>query len=171
MLIGIHGLAGAGKSLVASMIPGAHSMQFADPLYEMISVLTGIPVDVLKIRSVKETVIPWIGKSPRQLLQTLGTEWGRGTVKDSLWLSHFDRRLDKVQQSGHDGHVAVCDLRFDNEAEYIEGTGGVVWHVHRPGLKRGLHSSEAGIALRVRHRLIVNDGTIEELREQVECLL
>ena len=61
-------------------------MAFADPLYQCISTITGLPVARLKARDVKEAVIPHLGKSPRQMLQSLGTEWGRGMVHDEIWI-------------------------------------------------------------------------------------
>ena len=79
MLVGLCGAAGAGKNTVADFLTdsdGCTFMQlaFADPLYECVSTITGLPVARLKDRDVKEAVLPWLGKSPRQLLQTLGTE-------------------------------------------------------------------------------------------------
>jgi len=82
MLIGLVGKAMAGKSIAASYLEhvhGFHGAAFADPMRAGLKALLlmqdrdfdpermGIPIE-------------WIGQSPRQLLQSLGTEWGRNLV-------------------------------------------------------------------------------------------
>lgn len=163
-LIGITGAAGSGKNTVADMIPGAHVIQLADPLYAMLSEMLGIDIDVLRLRSTKEHVIPWIGKSPRQLLQTLGTEWGRGCVRDDLWIRLLDRRLVSMRSRTV---VAVADVRFDNEADYIREVGGEVWHIRRHGVVGGTHVSESGVTVKPGDVVISNDSTIDALRSAV----
>ena len=80
-LIGLAGPARAGKDTVFSIIknrltntPLAH-VAFAGPIKAMIDVGLG---ELIPDRDhTKEQTIPGIGKSLRQLYQTLGTEWGR----------------------------------------------------------------------------------------------
>jgi hypothetical protein len=163
-LIGITGRAGSGKNAVAAMIPRATVVQLADPLYEMLAVMLGTDVDDLRIRSIKEREIPWLGKSPRQLLQTLGTEWGRERVADDVWIRILARRIKPLR---HQCVVAVADIRFDNEAEFIRQQDGEVWHVRRPGLEAGTHISEAGVTVAESDVVIENDGTLGDLKEKV----
>jgi hypothetical protein len=166
IVVGITGAAGAGKDTVASMLGrGWWGVSFADPLYEMISAMTGYPVSQLKDREFKEQVIPWIGKSPRQLLQTLGTDWGRNTVAKDVWLKLGARRIRMGSR------VVVRDVRFDDEAEMIhEEFGGVIWEVTRPGAATCVgHVSEAGISRHLISRTLVNAGTLDEFREVVQA--
>jgi len=168
-IIGISGVAGSGKNAVASMIPGAFVVQLADPLYAMISAMAGIPEPLLRRREVKEAPIPWLGKSPRELLQTLGTEWGRRTVCEDVWIRLLDRRIKGLADQGI-GVIAVCDVRFDNEVEYLRGLGGEIWHVRRPGCSgAGGHSSEGGVAVADGDPVIENAGTMDELRALVDA--
>jgi len=169
IVVGITGAAGAGKGTVASML-GWDEVSFADPLYDMISTMTGYSVEQLKDRQFKEQVIPWLGKSPRQLLQTLGTDWGRNTVAKDVWLKIGARRIRGVQFMGG-SRVAVPDVRFDDEAEMIhEEFGGVIWEVTRPGAATCVgHVSEAGISRRLIDRTLVNAGTLYEFREVVQA--
>jgi len=171
MLIGLCGAAGSGKDSVASFLTGYRKVAFADPLYECVSAITSISVERLKDRVVKEAVIPWIGKSPRQMLQTLGTEWGRDIVHDELWVRALFKRI--AGDLGRHANVVITDVRFRNEAAPVLGHGGEVWRVIRPGLaclagETATHSSEAGIPDRMVSGVILNDGTLDDLKRKVQ---
>lgn len=168
MLIGLCGAAGAGKNSVAEFLTEFTQIAFADPLYECVSTITGLPVDRLKDRDVKETVIPRLGKSPRQLLQTLGTEWGRGTVHPEIWI-----RI-AMERAGQHPNVVVTDVRFDNEAQAIVDAGGEVWRIARPGWRcladaAATHLSEAGVSDHLIARTIDNSGSLDDLRLQLNA--
>jgi hypothetical protein len=171
MLIGLCGAAGSGKDSVASFLTGYRKVAFADPLYECVSAITSIPVEQLKDRVVKEAVIPWIGKSPRQMLQTLGTEWGRDTIHSEIWVRATHNRISGDLGGG--ANIAITDVRFTNEAGLVLECGGEVWRVVRPGLvclagETATHSSEAGIPDSMVSRVILNDGTLDDLKRKVE---
>lgn len=161
-LIGIAGRAGAGKNTVASMVPGAVVVQLADPLYAALAVMLGVPETTLRLRTFKEREIPGIGKTPRQLLQTLGTEWGRTLVREDVWLVMLERRLTQLAAAGVDT-VVVADVRFENEADWIRDQGGEVWHVVRETAADG-HASERGISIADGDRVIDNTRTLDDLR-------
>lgn len=166
MLVGLCGAAGAGKNTVAEFLTEFTQLAFADPLYECVSTITGLPVDRLKDRDVKETVIPWLGKSPRQMLQSMGTEWGRDAIHPEIWI-----RIAMDRASRHT-NVVVTDVRFDNEAQAIVDAGGEVWRVARPGWRcladdAASHPSEAGVSDRLIARIIDNSGSLDDLRAQL----
>lgn len=170
MLLGIHGRAWAGKNLLAEMLQ-SHALGFADPLYEAISAMFGVPESRLRDRSRKEEIIPWIGKSPRELLQTLGTEWGRGLVRSDIWLRVAEQRLERATTAGFT-RVAFADVRFDNEAEWIRQLGGVVIWITRPGdAACREHVSEAGISPNLVDFSVANDGTLDDLRRKAVATL
>ena len=175
MLIGLCGPAGAGKNTVAELLIDSdrcsfHQMAFADPLYECISVITGISVAGLQKRDVKEAVIPWLGKSPRQMLQSLGTEWGRDSIHPEIWVRIAMERAVPHLATGRG--VVVTDVRFDNEAQAIIKAGGEVWKVTRAGWQcldasTAAHQSEAGVSERLIARTIDNSGSLDDLRRQL----
>lgn len=166
-IIGIAGRAGAGKNAVASMIPSAFVVQLADPLYAMVSAMLGTPEPLLRRREFKEAKVPWLGRSPRQLLQTLGTEWGRGQVADDIWIRLLERRINELGEQGITT-IAVADLRFANEADYLRSIGGEVWHVRRSSVEAtDGHASEAGVVAMPHDVCIDNDGTLDDLRRAV----
>lgn len=169
IVVGVTGAAGAGKGTVASML-GWHEVSFADPLYDMISTMTGYSVEQLKDRQFKEQVIPWLGKSPRQLLQTLGTDWGRDIVAKDVWRKIGARRIRAAHLAGITC-VVVPDVRFDDEADLIHDEfGGVIWEVTRPGAQTCVgHVSESGLSRNRIDRTLVNAGTLDEFREVVQA--
>lgn len=172
MLIGLCGAAGSGKNTVADIL-GWRQASFAAPLYRMVAVMTGVPVQSLQDRACKEQPIEWLGKSPRQLLQTLGTEWGRAHVAEDVWIRATLHEITPWLEAGE--NVVVTDVRFDNEAAAIRAAGGRVIRVARGGCLAGAtagHSSEAGISACFVDAEIDNSGGLDALRDAVvACIL
>ena len=179
MLIGLCGAAGSGKNAVAEILRAKHGFMhfgFADPLYAALATITGLSEDTLRDRRQKERPIEWIGKSPRQLLQTLGTEWGRTMVRDDLWIQIALQRAAKCQECLRGrGGVAITDCRFENEATAIKDHGGVIWRVERRAVclmgDTASHSSEAGIPEYLVDAVIDNNGTLRDLADRVDAAL
>lgn len=174
MIIGLCGLAGSGKDAVAAILSRRWrfaSIAFAGPIYAAVSEITGLSPDQLKDRGAKERDIPWLGKSPRELLQTLGTEWGRQMVKEDIWIKIAMRRAAEYEREGW--HVAITDVRFQNEAEAIRYAGGQVWRVERPGAglagQAGAHASESGVPHHLIHQVVRNTGTLSDLESTVDA--
>lgn len=170
MIIGICGAAGAGKGSVASILEmrGFATLSFADPLYAAVSAITGLTVAELQDRKTKEEPIDWIGSSPRRLLQSLGTEWGRNMIHPEIWV------MATMQRMLAGGEYCIPDVRFVNEAAAIRARGGVVWRVERPGhaLLAGdaaAHASERGIPDEYVDSVITNDGTLADLQAAVDA--
>jgi hypothetical protein len=170
-LIGLAGPAGSGKTLAASFIPDAVVVGLADPLYAAIAVMFSVPEVVLRTRSAKESPLEQaLYSSPRRLLQTLGTEWGREQLGDTVWIEQARRRIQAIVEAGAPV-VVIPDVRFANEAEWIRqgphGLDGEVWHIRRPGADPSEHPSEQGVEIDPKDAVIENDGTAANLHEQV----
>lgn len=119
----------------------------------------------------KETVLPALGVTPRYLLQTLGTEWGRTCISSDLWLRVWQIKIQhKVTVERRDRFV-VDDVRFANEAELVRSLGGEVWKVVRTSARAcdgATHVSEGGLESWPHFtRYIENDGSLEELLRAV----
>lgn len=154
LLIGLTGKAGAGKDITADIIEeqlgkeDVFRISFAQPIRDMLKAAFPILTDEHFYGKLKEEVIPSLGKSPRQLMQTLGTEWGRQCVKDSLWVDMALEKAKKAQEEGK--HVVITDVRFENESTEVCVAGGHVVEIVRPAYKvtagaTATHPSEGGV--------------------------
>lgn len=68
-------------------------------------------------------------KSPRHLLQFMGTEVGRRTLKDTIWLDHYVSRIQGLDR------IVTPDARFTNERNLIRSMKGRVVWVEREGIE------------------------------------
>lgn len=171
MLIGLCGAPGCGKDTLAEQFV-SHDVyeqyRMADPIKNMLRQFHIRP-DVWEDHSAKESVIPWLGKSPRFLAQTLGTEWGRELIHPDIWVKLAQGRWHVVD-AGAEGRMVVSDIRFENEAAWINEAGGILVKIERPGhdheADNAKHSSEAGIASKYIDLTIINHGVDKsELRD------
>lgn len=166
LLIGLHGKARSGKDTVGQMLVGygLDRVAFADPIKRML--IEGLGLGPEHVDSpLKEQPIPWLGKSPRQLMQTLGTEWGRQLVSSDLWILIAARDIAASRMMGRG--TVITDVRMQDEAEYIRRQGGQIWHIIRHTDPVAAHSSEQGIPPSLIDRTIDNTGTIDNTRRQV----
>jgi len=168
VVIGLAGPARAGKDTVRDIIIsniGGYRYSFADPLRAMLAAIGVDMSDPYWIKN-KETPIPALGnRSPRYLLQTLGTEWGRNLVTPDIWLSLATNHL-RLTGPG----MIIADVRFGNEAEWVRKLGQLV-HVRRsdlPVISEYAHESETGILPLENELVIYNTGTISELERKIK---
>jgi hypothetical protein len=167
MIIGLYSPAAqSGKTTVALELQkrGYACLSFAQPLKDMLRVmLSGMGLSDEEITTylttAKEESLPVFGVSARQMLRTLGTEWGRQCVGPDVWTQHW------LERARRKSFVVVDDVRFVNEAELIRSLGGEMWRITRPGVERNTdHASEGGLdAWPYFTREIINAGTLNEL--------
>lgn len=189
-IIGLSGFARAGKDETAKVLVedyGFTRVAFADKLREVLYQLNPL-IDVEHFvyddkflerepvfkRYVQDVIdrFGWDGykETPygpeiRRLLQRLGTEAGRLTLWDSIWI---DAAFAGVESK----KVVVTDARFINEFEAIKERGGEIWRVERPGIgPANNHASEIeAITYRGFDAKIINDGSLEDLRNEVKIV-
>lgn len=159
-LIGIAGPARAGKDTLASYLLDNLSddwtrSSFADPIKEM---LRAIGVDCSDDK--KAVVSDDYGVTPRHMMQTLGTEWGRNLIDGDVWVKAF-ARLNAGKC------VIVPDVRFENEAELVRANGVLIHLVGRGGIE-GNHVSENAIAFKSGDIVIDNSRDLAWLHGQVD---
>jgi hypothetical protein len=187
-IIGLSGYARSGKDTAAAVLVeefGFTRVAFADKLREVLYALDPIitadiehhgmfglhnspdsvygrlanVIDQFGWNGYKES--PWSDEI-RRLLQRLGTEAGRQTLWDSIWV---DAAL-----TGHDddAKLVVTDVRFPNEAQAISEKDGQLWRVERTGVgPANSHASETSLDNWLFHRHLNNTGTLEEFRQLV----
>lgn len=167
-IIGFTGAKYAGKDTAARALlsAGYAKVSFAGPMKIMVGELMkyrGAPNDVIWEAlegSRKEEPSKFLsGCTPRHVLQTLGTEWGRQMLTEDFWLESFrDQIWHRRNQGLTPRGVVVTDVRFDNEAQMILNQGGKVYRVERPSLSGGdVHASEKGVSAELIEHTFVND--------------
>jgi hypothetical protein len=171
-VVGVTGRRRSGKSTVAWALTknlGFIDVMFAESLKRTLSELFGWPMenwerDEWKDRPQRELY----GKSPRQIAQSFGTEWGRNMISESFWVDRaWELARRKAEVTGR--HIVFPDVRFDNEAQLVRDAGGVLIEVIREGQTVGdadAHSSEAGVSPElIDHTITAKKGQVALLRE------
>ena len=179
-LIGIYaGASGSGKTTAARYLADQHNfavISFATPLKRMVAAFLnsyGYSPDEVQdlIANRKHEVLPDLKISPRQLMQTLGNEWGRECVSRDVWLKAWEMSCDRYLALGM--NVVCDDCRYPNEAALIKEKGGELWRIDRP--KTAIlyeHSSEGGLdTYRDWDCVLKNVGDQDDLRRSVFELL
>lgn len=179
ILIGLTGLAGSGKDTaceeirtIVEEVTNMESFAFADPLKEGASVLFG--VDVEHFYRNKQSLDPLWGITYREMLQKLGTEFARDLINTDFWTIRATATYRKLLESSVD--IIVCtDVRFDNEARWIESNNGVVIEIVREQemltQDEQNHASEAGVLSDYVQHTIDNNSSIENLNGSLRVLL
>jgi hypothetical protein len=94
------------------------------------------------------------------MYQLFGTEMMRECVSDSFWTDIAPTE-----------NTIITDVRFKNETEWLFNNDGILIDVQRPDnqIKVASHSSESGTGVGADY-IIVNDGTLEQLEDEVNRL-
>ena len=184
LLIGLTGKAGAGKDTVASMLLEectGTQVAFADPLRAAAKSIFGLTDEQMNDRLLKEREIPYWGRSPREILQLLGTEALRGTFGPDVWVKRAALRLASLielerSQPFSSELLIFTDCRFAEEAQWIREQGGVVIEVMCTGLpSAGVagHASESGLPDALVDLMVINSRQIglDGLRHVVRQVL
>ena len=157
MIIGFIGKKRSGKDTCADYVCENYSFSkysFAYPLKEACKIIFGWTNDHVN-GILKEIVDNRWGVSPRQALQTIGTElmqyeFGkyRPNFKDkigrSIWVKKFEFYYkDYYKRNGKNLNVCIADVRFEHEIKAIKKLGGTLIKVVRPALSyKDIHESE-----------------------------
>src|SRR5574343_425760 len=178
ILIGLVGPAGAGKDTVADRLCLDHGYMrtaFADVLRQMLQPLMtalGETPDVLNDRARKQA--PLLGlpaASPRRLMQTLGTEWGRKMVSQDVWIRALARCLgmhDLPRSAPAHDRIVITDVRFHDEAAWVRLMGGHIVRVVRDAKPVHPHESEQHLGHISSTLRLDNTHTIERLHTEVD---
>lgn len=154
-LLGLCGLAGAGKDSLAQVLVHSHGFQavsFSGILKDVAAAVfcwdrRMLEGDTEESRAWRERVDPWWADrlsmpdlTPRMVLQRVGTDLFRAHFHDDMWVAHLERRLALMAGS----NVVITDCRFENEVALVRRLGGRVVRVVRPPLPAWFAEYELG---------------------------
>lgn len=171
MLIGLSGYARSGKDTVAELLClnyGYKRVSFADPMRQALYVLSPKLDNIVRLSEYVDDYgwdVAKQNQEVRRLLQVFGTEVGRKMFGLDFWIDIALKDL-----SG-DTQVVISDVRFPNEADAIAKLGGSVWRINRKNHSAvNGHASEHAMDNYMFNHVIYNDGTLDDLSDEVFML-
>lgn len=198
MIIGICGLIGAGKDTAADYLVNFHEFKresYAGTLKDAVAAVFGWDRDLLEgrtkaAREWREQIDPWWSQrlnmpdlTPRLVLQLWGTNVLRQHFHDDIWIASAENKLRTTKD-----HIVISDCRFPNEIASIRNAGGRVIRIARgadpewfnvarsdvtamPKLYPNIHASEYSWAATEFDLIIDNNGSVEDLYNQLKNLV
>lgn len=180
MLIGLLGQAKSGKDTIATYLKenhGFHQLAFADKLKSVTKDLFGLSISQVYSQEGKMEMIFRYGKTPRTLLQEVGT--ALRNVHPSIWIDYvISEYVTRYLTTNR--HVVISDVRYINEVEAIKRADGKVVRVVREDYQ-GLQGAEAQHASETEQLKIPDSdfdlviraktGEINKLYDGIEAIL
>lgn len=172
MLIGLSGYARSGKDTMAELLClnyDFNRISFADPMRDAMYKLNPYVDGVIRLADLVDDHGWDVAKSKdeaRRLLQVFGTEVGREMFGGNFWIDQAFKQIDPA------ANVVIADVRFPNEADAIKARGGQVVRVNRKDIKAvNRHASEHAMDNYMFNHVIYNDGTLDDLADNVFMLM
>ena len=131
-----------------------------------------LPEKYLHDPNLKESNVKFLdGKTPRQIMQTIGTDLVRDHYDENLWVNVVKRKLSQLKPTDN---VVISDIRFQNELDMLAELNLIEKYYffriirQNKNTKKDLHSTENQELVCPLIVNIHNDGSLEELFEKVE---
>src|SRR3990167_2513858 len=163
-----------GKSTTADYLShkyGFKSIAFADKLKLEVAWVYKLDLHQLNDPTLKETILPELGKTPRQLMQEHGT--AKRNEDKNYWLRLLQETIYDYDSFYEPGYV-ISDVRLLNEAEWIRNCTNhrqnILVNIVNPRVPRiDKHISEIELDNYPHWTdTIVNDSTIPVLYDRIE---
>lgn len=177
MLIGIAGKKNVGKDTFARMLTTMLRGQdwpvfeaaFGNEVKRIAIALSGLPRRYFYDQSLKEVAVTGFKHTPREMMTGISDAL-RPLFGNDLFIRPVARQWGEEFRGEPKMALLVTDVRYENEASWIRKQGGVIIHIHRDTGFESDHESEQGIAPLPGEVVIVNDGTLEDLKNKCNQL-
>ena len=162
-IIGLTGRKRVGKSTVASRLvcSGFYEIMFAYALKLGCMDLFNLTHAQL-FGHLKEVVDPRWNKTPREIMQYIGTSCRH--FVPGIWLKHIDHFLQSTCQE----YIVISDVRYPDEAAFLRSYGAIIIRIERDIPRTDTHESETQVIQA--DYTIENNGTFVELFKKVDLL-
>lgn len=153
------------------------SIAFADPLYDAVDAMFQIDSRSAYWQRQKDTrIVAGTGKTLRQILQTLGTEWGRCMVHPDVWVHLLEVRARAAAASlagatGLKARFAISDVRMGNETLWCRENGVLVYVENHALPDDDPHISEQSLDPSACRYRVKNTGTKSYLYGQLNEIM
>ena len=120
MIVGIFGKKGHGKDTIADYLVqkyNFHKLTYAEPIKKICKDIFSLTNDQLTNHDLKERVDPRWGKSPREIMQLIGTDLFRKTFSDNIWVDILREKAKQLLLEGK--NIVISDIRHKNELEHL----------------------------------------------------
>lgn len=179
-LVAFTGLKSSGKTTAAGVFVEHNwsPIMMAGPLKHMLLTFLdyqGVPkpeaMKLIDDPSFKEKPSPYfLNQTPRKMMQSLGTEWGRDLIHPEIWTTLVGRRIAHLLQDDKTLGVVLHDIRFPNEVAMIRRFGGLVVRINREGLVPSDHPSERHIPTLTVDFDLHNNHSLERFKTDVKSV-
>lgn len=118
MIVGLIGKKGHGKDTFADYLVQHYDfvkLSFAEPLKKVCKELFLLTDEQLYDPMEKEKVDERWGKSPRQLMQIIGTDILRKYYDEKIWVNLLLKKMEHYKGK----NIVICDIRHPNELDLV----------------------------------------------------
>lgn len=171
MIIGLAGYKGAGKDTVANHLWATehfYHVKFATKFKAILNQIFDFEMTDWDNPEWKETPNKKAyGRTPRDLAQRLGTNWGRHMVHANIWVDATLRPVLEYQKTFSHSRTVISDVRFENEATAIREAGGHIFFIEKIGyVNTDPHESERPLVAKPGDVLLHGvDGDVQGLKD------
>lgn len=134
--------------------------EIANQLYYWAGLHDGEFYEIPKNEYLKDTMLPALGKSPREIWIQIGCR-----IRDYVY---HDTWVDYLLHTANYGVLIIKDMRFPNEANAILRKGGHVFRIDRPDIKHTPDEADDPLE-NYQHwtEVIKNDGSLADLNKKI----
>lgn len=139
-LIAITGKKFNGKTSVANILNKTYNyniVSFAEPLKNACKEIFQFSEDQVN-GNLKESIDTHWKKTPREILQFIGTELFRDRlyyclpwIKQDIWIEVLNKKLMSAWENDKNAKFVITDLRFINEELFVRNHNAIIVKVHR----------------------------------------
>lgn len=173
-LIGILGRLRVGKDTTGDYLVDNHDyvkIAFATPLKEGCKIFFNL--NDHDVYEGKDVIHPYWGVTPRTLIKYIANDVFRSdinrvlpTVGDKFWVNHGINRYNELKDVNS---VVFSDVRFQSEIDAIHDNGGIIVKIINNNVEK--MADEDHIDELLGDYYVINEGSVDELYEKIECIL